>query len=194
MLYGHLLVRRHQDHVVETPARKVQIVPVLQYVGVHQQGFAGTGRALEGDGTQVIRPVLRHGGGEAISLPVAVQIGTQRCRVRKVPVQVVLGEQKGDVLMRLPGAAVLTGHPQSLAVRGDVGSVFGQQIGGYTRPAGQVDRQNRSVVVLPARRVDRRFAQASQHCLEVAITELPTHELVQHQPILQRGIVVAAAA
>lgn len=159
---------------------------VLQQVGVHQQGLAGAGSALEGDRAQLLRPVLRQGGGEAVALPVAVEVGAQRRRVLEVAAQVMFGEQQSGVLMRLPGAAMLTGHPQLLAVERDVGGVLGQQTRCYARLAGQVHGQYRGIITRPAGGIDRRAAQPPEHAVQVVKPELPADEPVQHQPVPQQ--------
>ena len=60
VLRRHLLVRGQQDDVVEPPARLAKPVPVLEEMGVHDERLAGAGRALEGDGAEVVRRVVRH--------------------------------------------------------------------------------------------------------------------------------------
>ena len=133
VLSRHLLVRGHQHDVVEPPAGPGQVVPVLQDVGVHEERLAGAGRALEGEGTQIVRCVV----GEARSRPVAelrlVQAGAKRLGVVEVAVEVVLGEQQGEILVRLPGPAVLPGHAQPPAERPDVGVVFREPVEGDPR-------------------------------------------------------------
>ena len=59
VLGGHLLRRGQEHDVVQPRAGSLEVVLVLHDVRVHQERLAGPGRALDGEGSKVLFPVLR---------------------------------------------------------------------------------------------------------------------------------------
>ncbi len=52
VLFGQLLVRRHQNDIAGRPVRRGGEAPVLQDMGVHDEGLARAGGGLHGNGAQ----------------------------------------------------------------------------------------------------------------------------------------------
>ena len=185
MLGRHLLVRRQQDDVVEPPAGPVHVVAELQDVGVHQERLAGTGRALKGEGAQVVRLIIRHGRGQPIFGFGRVQVGAQPFGIVEIARQVVLGEQHGEILIRLPCPPVLTGHAQPAAVRGNIGVVCGKLLasdGGKIR----VQIQRPGVFALPdGVKGGRHLPQPVQHGPHVLVAKFPANKAVQNETIAE---------
>ena len=101
--------------LLSRPPASAKPVPVLEEVGVHDERLAGAGRALEGDGAKVVRGVVGHPLRLRVLALRLVQIGAEALRIGEVAVQVVLGEQQGEVLVGLPRP----GHaPRSCVARG----------------------------------------------------------------------------
>ena len=74
MLFRHLFVGRQQHNVIESPARSVQVMPVVADVRVHQKRLAGTRRALIRQDAQLIGRVLRDGEHFPPTLPCLIQV------------------------------------------------------------------------------------------------------------------------
>ena len=70
VLAGHPLVRGYQYDFIEFVQSFVlfQIMPVLQNVGVQKQCFARTGRALEGQGLEIVDRIFGNAGVGAFGL------------------------------------------------------------------------------------------------------------------------------
>ena len=152
VLRRHLLVGRQQNDVVEPPARLPKPVPVLEEVGVHDEGLAGAGGALESDGAKVVRGVVRQPLGQRILAFRLVEIGAEALRIGEVAVQVVFGEEEREVLVGLPRPAVLPGHAEPYAQRGDVGVVRAELLRRHLGAGGvPVEAEHRGVLALPAR-------------------------------------------
>ena len=111
-----------------------------------------------------------------------VQIPPERLGVVEIPAQVVFAEEEREILVRLPGAAVLRGHAQPAAVRGDVRVVIGKLVGHYPRPGGK--RRQRQRVIAPAARheLSAGGTQPSEHLVEILIAKLDADEPVQREP------------
>ena len=187
VLRRHLLVRRQQHDVVQPPSRPAQVVPVLQDVRVHEERLARTRGTLERQDTQVVRRVLRHREHLPLHLPRHVQVRPQRFRLIEIPPQVVLREQQGEVLVRLPGAAVIRRHPQPHAEGRDVRVVLGEPLVGHPC-ARRVHVERARVLALTGDGKGRRHPpQCVQHVLHAEMAELPAHECVQDQPTIESG-------
>ena len=187
VLRRHLFVGGHQHDVVEPPAGPAQVAPVLQDMGVHEEGLAGAGGALEGKGAQVVRCVVREVEGWRVVGLRPVEVGAQRLGVVEIAAQVVLGEQQGQVLVGLPGPAVLPGHAQPPTQRPDVAVVLGEPVGRHPG-AGGVQIQRPCVLALtvpvePGRRVPQPF----EHRAQVLVAELAADERVEGEAVLQEG-------
>ena len=165
-------------------------MPVLEDVGVHDERLAGAGRALEGDGAKVVRRVVRHQLGQRILAFCLVQIGAQAFGVGEVAVQVVLGEQQGEILVGLPRPAMLPGHAQTAAQRGDVGVVLEEllprDLGAIAVP---VQQQGRRVFALTAgATIGWQIAQPIEHVGHAPeIPEFVADEAMQSEAILEDG-------
>ena len=163
---------------------------------MHDECLAGAGRALEGDGTKVVRRVVRHHLGHRVLALRLVQIGAQPFGIIEVAVQVMLGEQQGEVLMGLPRAAVLSGtpalpgHAQPAAQGGDVGVVLGELLradgGTIVIP---VQQQCRGVFALIVGvETGRQIAQPVEHVGHSSeIAEFMADEAMQCEAVLEDG-------
>ena len=95
----------------------------------------------------------------------------------------IAGVRVSRILVRLPGAAVLPGHAQPAAVRGDVRVVIGKLVGHYPRPGGK--RRQRQRVIAPAARheLSAGGTQPSEHLVEILIAKLDADETVQGEAV-----------
>ena len=161
-------------------------MPVLQDMGVHEERLAGAGRALKGDGPQVVERVIRHVPRQPVCGPCLVQVGAECFRVVEISVQVTFGEQQSEVLIRLPDATLLSGHAQPVAMRDNVGVVFGQFIG--PDRGGRRKIQCANVFTLTTGiEAGRNIAQPVQHGAHILIAKFPAHEAVQGKAVLKEG-------
>ena len=178
MLHRHLFVGRQQNDVIEAPAGGSQILPVLQDMGVHEEGLAGAGRALKRDGPQVVGRVFRHVPRQPVCGPRPIQVGAKRLGIVEIPVQVTFGEQQREVLIRLPDAALFRGHTQLVTVRNDVGVVLSQFLGPDRCSRRQI--QCAGVFTLPSGiEAGRNVAHPVQHRAHVIVSELPANKTMQ---------------
>ena len=198
VLRRHLLVGRDEDNVVEPSAHPAEPVPVLKDMGVHDEGLAGAGRTLEGDGAKVLRRVVRHGPSEPVPALRRIQFAAEPLRVGEVAAQVMLREQQGQILVRLPGAAMLAGHTQAVAESGDIGVVLDELL---RRDLGTVlvpiEQQSRGVLALVAgvQAGGRQTAQPAEHVRHaLGIAEFMANEAMQDEAVLERGTACLAKA
>ena len=152
---------------------------------MHQERLAGAGRALKGECAQVVRLIIRHGRGQPIFDLGRVQVGAQPFGVVKIAMQIVLGEQQGEILIGLPCPPVLTGHAQLAAVRGNIGVVCGKLLA-CDRGESRIQIQCPSVFAFPAGiEGGRHLPQPVQHGPHVLIAELPANEPMQNETIVE---------
>ena len=161
-------------------------MPVLQDVGVHEEGLPGSGRALKGERVQVVRFVIRHVPGRAIHGFFPVEVRAQGFGVVEIPAQVVFGEQQGEVLVGFPRAPVFLCDSQLVAVRGDIGVVVGELIRRYAGVC-RMRVQGLGVVAFPARGVrSLGIARSLEHRAHVVIAKLSADKAMERETGLER--------
>ena len=166
----------------------------LQDMGVHEERLARAGRALKGEGAQVVRFIVRHGCSQPLPSLDRVQVGAQRFGVGEITIQVMFGEQQGKVLIRLPFPVVFTGHAQPAAMRREV-SVVCRELVRRDCAESRVQIQRPGVFGLAIRvEADWRAIQPVQHGPYVFIAELPADEAVQDEAVLEGHIPRLATA
>ena len=105
----------------------------------------------------------------------------ERLGVVEIPAQVVFAEEEREILVRLPGPAVLPCHAQPATVRGDVRVVIGKLVDQHPRPGGK----RRQRVVAPAARLEVAAGgpQPFEHPVEAVVAKLDADEAVQDEPV-----------
>ena len=83
---------------------------VLQNMGVHEKRFTRSRRALESEGMQVFYCVVRHTRSRTMAGFLMVQVGAQGLEIVEIAMQIMLGEQQGEVLVGFPGPTVFLCH------------------------------------------------------------------------------------
>ena len=136
VLQRHLLIRRHQHNIVQPLSRTFQIMTVLQNMGVHEERLSRTRRALESESVQVFYCIVWHDRSRTMAGFLMVQVGEQGLGIVKIAMQIMFCEQQGEILVGFPGPPVFLCHTQLVAVRRDVGVVFGKLNGRNTGASG----------------------------------------------------------
>ena len=213
VLLGQPLVGREQQDAVQLapPAVLLQVVLVLEDVGVHQQRLAAAGGAPVGQLVE-LRPGL---GGlvegrnlvglglvRVVGGHLRVQRREQRLGIAEVAVEVDLGEEQGQVLEVLPDDRLLAARDapfvQPLRVLDDVLVVLQQQLGGQLRQVEELRRERvvEVVDVVLVQPFQRLVAQVLGQILEALDVEQRQQPLVEHQLVGERHLrpVVGAAA
>ena len=207
------LVGREQDDAVQLapPAVLLQVVLVLEDVGVHQQRLAAAGGAPVGELVE-LRPGLGGlvEGRDLVGLGLVRVVGghlrvqrrEQRLGIAEVAVEVDLGEEQRQVLEVLPDDRLLAARDaplvQPLRVPDDVLVVFEQQLGGQLRQVEELRRERvvEVVDVVLVQPFQRLVAQVLGQLLEALDVEQRQQPLVEHQLVGERHLrpVVGAAA
>ena len=210
-------VRGQQDDAVEAAGAGAAVAhrqaPVLEEVGVHEQGLAAAGGHPERQLVELPRSFGFGGGlveqGDAVGLRLAlvergdvrVQRREQRPRVTEPAVEVDLGKEQGEVLEVLPDdRGVATGDALLVQAGGDGDDrliVLQQHLVRQGRPPlpGQVQAQGamEAVDVVLVHPFERFLAQVLGKLVEALDAEQPEEPLVQHQPPREgQGSVTAA--
>ena len=181
----------------------VQVVLVLEDVGVHQQRLAAAGRHPEGELVE-LRPGLGRlverrdlvglGLVGVVDGDLRVQRREQRLGVAEVAVEVDLGEEQRQVLEVLPDDRLLAARDaplvQPLRVLDDVLVVLEQQLGRQLRQVEELGRERVVEVmdVVLVQPFQRLVAQVLGQILEALHVEQRQQPLVQHQLVGKRHL------
>src|SRR5690606_16388587 len=129
-----------------------------------------------------------------VGLDLAIQRGEQRCRIPKVPVEIDLREQQGQVLEVLPDNRLFAAHYPALVeaqgVPHDVLVVFEKKFCRELREIEQLrcQRMVKPVNVVLIKPLERLGTQRLCQVLEALDIEKREHPLVEHQLERKRNL------
>ena len=157
---------------------------VLQNMSVHEERFTRSRRTLESEGVQVFYRIVRQVRGRTMAGLFMVQVGAQGLGIVEIAMQIMLGEQQGEVLVGFPGPSVFLCHTKPAAVLHDVGIVIGKLVSGNAGEC-RAGVERLGIVALTSRDENALgIAQPFEHPVHVVVAKLKADEAMQGEATL----------